>query len=155
MWQRLWFHFLQLLGRDPRGIFHYWDGHRWRCGDPIVLARGLMSHPVFDWDSDPQKISDPDPIISSAAIGTLANTVREVFGVPSFSDGGLTEAELCNVFWGFQDYLANVKKNGSGPQMSPLPTEQWPRSPADVYPTKPESDSGSTPNEPEVVSPGM
>lgn len=154
MWQRLWFRFLQIIGRDPRGIFHYWDGQRWRNGDPIVLTRSLMSHPVFDWDADPVKIADPDPAVSMPAIEMVSNTVREIFDIPHFVNGGLTETELCQLLWAFQTYLATLKKNGSGPQTSPPPTEPMPRFPGDGFITRPESDSGSTPSESVAGLPG-
>lgn len=154
MWQRLWFNFLQLIGRDPRGIFHYWDGRRWRNGDPIVLARGLMSHPVFDWDEHPLKVVDPDPLVSSEAIRTCSDALREIFGVVPFEDGGLTETELCRLLWDFQDYLVAVKKNGNGQQTQQPPTESPPSFPGEGYITKPDSDSGSTPSEPVSATPG-
>lgn len=154
MWQRIWFYLLQLLGCDPRGIFHYWDGRQWRSGDPIVLARGLMSHATFDWDDHPFKIDDPDLLVSSNAVKICADAVRELFGVPKFSDGGLTESELCGLLWSFQNYLAAVKKNGSGPQTPLPPTEPQPSFPGEGYITRPVSDSGLTPSDPVIATPG-
>ncbi len=113
-----------------------------------------MSHPTFRWDKHPIDVTSSDVDVASNAIRTCAEAVTDVFGIDGLENDGLTEAERCNVLWAFQDYLASVKKNGSGPQTSPPPLDQPPRFPGDGFPTRPESDSGSTPTEPEAVLPG-
>lgn len=168
MLRRFWFWLLCCFGRDPRGIFTFWDGQRWHRVDPIPMVRALMSDPLFCWNEHPNQTNDPNPDVAAEAIRICADAARATFGIPDFQDGGLTETECCCVLWAFMDYLAVVKKNGSGPATSPPPTAPTPSGAfSDVAeldddpifqslpkPTKLSSDSGSMSSEPVSASAG-
>lgn len=145
MLMRLWFCLLQLLGRDPRGIFWYWNGRTWQSADPIVAARSLLSDPEFSWDETPALTDDQDPAVVVEAVRISAGAARRAFGLKSIEDGGLTETECCRILWAFRQYLGAVKKNGSGPPTSPEPTGATPSEAASA--TNAGSVSGSTATE--------
>lgn len=151
MWFRFKLWFLQLLGRDPRGLFRFWNGRRWVSVDPLPAARVLMTHQKFDWNKTPKLTNDDDPETVSEAIQTSAEAARDAFGIPAFTAGGLTETECCRILWAFMDYMTDLKKNGSGPPTSPEPTA--PR-PLGESATNAESVSGSIGSELVFNEPG-
>lgn len=114
----------------PRGrfIFHYFDGRTLRRIDPIVAYRRWVTHPTYDWTTAPQLIGVAEEAVALDASRDLAAAVRDVFEVPPFERGGLTETECRQLFLRFLDYTADVKKNS---RPSPI--------------ASPSTDSGSCP----------
>lgn len=151
MWTRFWQWLLTRLGQDPRGLFVFFDGHRWRVIDPLQAARDLFSHPEFDWDETPKMLMTGQATVELEAFRLIGSAVRTVFGIPTVESGGLTERECLDLLTGFRQYLGDVKKNGSLFQTSSDSTEQHS---ADGSPTKPASDSGLTAAEPSCEPPG-
>lgn len=148
---RFWFWLMSLCGRDPRGIFWFWDGRRWRGVDPIATTRLLLTDPEFSWEETPLLTNDDDPVVVTEALQACAAAARRAFGIKPFEEGGLTEAECCRILFAFRDYLGDLKKNGSGPQTSPEPTGATFSAES---PTKSGSDSGSTGKESDSSEPG-
>ena len=147
-----WSVFLGYFGRNNRGIFRFWNGRRWVGVDPIPVARALLSHPEFAWDETPKLTDDPDVEVAADAIRISAAAVRDAFGIKPLEQGGLTEAECCQILWAFREYLGIVKKNGSGPLISPEPTESAASDNESLMNAG--SDSGSTGSESVTSGPG-
>lgn len=113
---------------DRRGdSFAYFDGQRKRRADPFATYRRLKSHPSFDWSSDPAtaqaEIANPDETSFESFDRTVA-AVRDVFGVPAFEAGGLTDEGCVFLLAEFGDYVADEKKNGNRPPTLPPSTER-------------------------------
>jgi hypothetical protein len=125
-----------------RAIFSYWDGKRWRAADPLVAARRLITHETFDWESHPALAEAADDF---EALQITVDAVREVFDVPAFESGGLTQAECVELLGDFTEYLHGVKKN-----TSPSPISSPPTAPATPSITSNSPDSGSTSDEPKT-----
>ena len=157
MFRAIWIWCLQCFGFDPRGIFVFHDGRRWRHEDPIVIARRLWSvmlaqenlfptlgdmvlPPVpFDADESRKLIASGIGDDMQRGYSEIARAVRQACQVKELSEGGLTELECAQLLDRFEAYLGDVKKNGSGSPISLRATEL----PAES-PTNSGSDSGST-----------
>ena len=151
MWTRFWLWLLTQLGQDPRGLFVFFDGRRWRSIDPLQAARELFSHPEFDWDETPQLLVTGRSTVQLEAFRLIGNAVRTVFQIPVVGSGGLTERECLDLLTGFRAYLGDVKKNGSLFLILPDSTDSMS---ADGSTTKPGSDCGSTVAGPSCEPPG-
>lgn len=153
MWTRFRFWVLTRLSLDPRGVFRFFDGRRWRTVDPLTAARAFLSHPKFDWDETPQLLAVPRATEQLTTVQVIDAAVREVFQIPAFAAGGLTELECVDLLSKFRLYLGDVKKNGS---LFPISLASMESEPLDeiVIPPRPGSVSGSTPIEPLPVQPG-
>ena len=132
-----------------RAVFRYWDGRRYSCADPLQVYRALSTHAEFDWSTHPKLVDEED---HDATVLTVS-TMREVFKVPAFEDGGLTEAECIALLVDYVAYLTRLKKKVSRLRTSPVPMVP-PSSPIqnDTTP-KQDSDSGSTSAEPKPDEP--
>lgn len=161
---RLWIFILQALGFNPRGLFIFWDGRRYRRVDPMVIARNLWAAQVAK-EVSPGKF-EPMPFESleslklvKSAVGTkiqqgyaeIAEAVREAFELRHFENGGLSENECQLLLARFEDYLGDVKKNGSN---SPTGSDSTNASP-DGSATNSNSDSGSTSTDSVYVMPDV
>ncbi|HEY4262903.1 MAG TPA: hypothetical protein VGM98_22275 [Schlesneria sp.] len=147
MWTRFVCWALTILGRDPRGLFCFHDGRRWRHVDPLVVARGFWTHPSFDWDETPKLLQSGNSSIQLQAFQSIAVAVRDVFSVRELSEGGLSEQECLDLLSSFRQYLGDVKKNGSLFPISVEPTASPPWDDLPI-PRRPGSASGSTVIEP-------
>lgn len=153
MWTRFVCWVLTMLGHDPRGLFQFHDGRRWRQVDPLVVARGFWTHPSFDWDETPRLLQSGNSSIQLQAFQSIAGAVRDVFCVRELSEGGLCEQECLDLLSSFRQYLGDVKKNGSLFPISAEPTASPPWDDLPI-PTKPGSVSGSTVTGPSPEPPG-
>jgi hypothetical protein len=153
MWTRFRLWLLTRLAFDPRGVFRFFDGRRWRTVDPLTTARAFLSHPKFDWDETPQLLVVPRATEQLTTVQVIDAAVREVFQIPPFAAGGLTELECVDLLSKFRQYLGNVKKNGSLFPISPVSMESEPSDEVTI-PPRPGSASGSTPIEPLPAQPG-
>jgi len=154
--------FLQCLGFDPRGIFSFHDGRRYRHVDPIEVARrlwavtieqqpfqqmpglprvaGMEAPPLpFDANSARRLIASGNGEEVQQGYSEMAQAARQAFLVKSYDEGGLTELECANLIDRFELYLGDVKKNASGSPISSASTGSTKKSP-----TSSESGSGST-----------
>ncbi len=113
--------------RKPRpGIFRYYDGRRWRDGDPIRIQRDIEVHGGEDWPrlidgldqlEEPLGKFDLSENIQAArratgmdAVYKVAELCRKVFGIGQLDDGGLTDAECVQVFTGYLRYATHVAR---------------------------------------------
>lgn len=151
MWTRFWFWLLTCLGRDPRGLFRFFDGRRWRTADPLAVARALFTHPGFDWDETPQLLLTGRSEIQLQACGIIGEAVRASFQILPLNQGGLSDRECLDILTAFRNYLGAVKKNGS---LFPISQDCTGSPPVETCVTRPGSDCGSTPTGPSAARPG-
>lgn len=159
----IWVKFLQSLGFDPRGLFRYYDGRWIRRADPMVIARRLWSVDV------PQEIASgefiPKPFESIDSLNRITSgvgvqiqqgyaeidyAVRYAFQLRPLSQGGLSENECQKLLERFEDYLGDVKKNGSKTRISSSGTVV-----PDVTVMNSDSDGGSTGTESAMPMPDV
>lgn len=112
------------VGLNPRGIFVYYDGRKWRYGDPLVMARSLWSIAGYDSGTvrmgiEEPSVLNPDGVSVVKAYGQLASIVRSAFDLRPVEDGGLTEFECRQLLDRFESYLGELKKNSSPMQTGP------------------------------------
>jgi len=118
MWNFIsnWF-FARVLNRH-RLLFRFWDGSRFVSSDPFILFRKLINTDKFDVEEDIKKLRIPDPKIVSEKIGFIAEGIREIFDLPPYEKGGLTELECVQLLIEFSTFLDRVKKNGASSLIS-------------------------------------
>jgi len=147
---------LYRLGADPRGLFSFHDGRRWRYVDPMEAARTLWSLPGFESDKSRELIASGVGTLMAQGFAEIATAVRSVFDVAPASQGGLTELECRELLDRFEFYLGAVKKNGSPGRISSDATEtQQSFQVPDVSGTKLVSGSGLTSDASNSASPVM
>lgn len=108
-----------LINRRRR-IFRFWDGKQWRYVDPLVMWRGIMTHPEFDPETTGPAFDRGD----ESAWHVVLRCTQHVFGITSFSERGkpgLTEQETILLFKRFLAYCDDLKKS-----MQTIPTSQQP-----------------------------
>lgn len=101
-------------------VYRYFDGLRWRDGDPLALWRALVGHP------------DNIPLLAPAYdegkepdAGRFIAGVCAVFGLTPFDPcrgRGLLEHEILAVLEGFNAYLEDLKKKRALGSTSSSPT---------------------------------
>ena len=99
-------------------LFRYWDGVRFVRADPFVLMRRLLTSGEFDPDSDLKKLELPDPKLVVKTLENISSAVRNIFDIPQFQDGGLSELECVNLLKTFIEWADQLKKNGATKQIS-------------------------------------
>lgn len=143
-----WF-FARVLNRH-RLLFRFWNGSRFVSSDPFILLRKLMNTDKFDAEMDLKKLEIPDPKIVTQKIGFIAEGVREIFDLPPYEKGGLTELECVQLLMEFSSFLERIKKNGAS-SLILLPSTESQATTANDLPdqndTKENSASTSTPAE--------
>lgn len=139
----------RLRQKRTREIFQFWDGTTNRRADPLGLWLKLQSHSTYNLTTHPAMVDSGDP----EALKITIDAVRDVFGVKSFEDGGLTAQECLTLLVGFFLYLESQKKSTNMPQTQPSPSEQM-SSESGITTTKDMLDSGSTSSEPNTGTRG-
>lgn len=141
-----WF-FARVLNRH-RLLFRFWNGSRFVSSDPFILLRKLLNTDKFDAEMDLKKLEIPDPKIVTEKIGFIAEGIREIFELPPYEKGGLTELECVQLLMEFSSFLERIKKNGAS-NLITSPSIQNLQTPvtgsADKSDTKENSASTSTP----------
>lgn len=133
--------------KAQREIFQFWDGRRDRRADPLATWRGYLTHKTFNLQIHPALVESGDV----EAIGVVAAATRDVFGVPSFEDGGLTEQECLELTVQFFSWIDEVKKNTRIlPTSRPLTEPQT----SDTSSGSKSADSPSTSSVPSSEPPG-
>lgn len=106
-----WF-FRRILNRH-RLLFRFWNGSRFVSEDPFVLFRRLLNTQAFDPDVDLKLLEiKTDPKLVVRKMEHIAEGVREIFEIPAFDAGGLTELECIQLLLQFSGWMETVKKNG-------------------------------------------
>lgn len=105
-----------------RLLFRFWDGNRYVSADPFVIFRALVNTEKFDPENDVKDLKIPDAKILSRKISHIAEGVREIFNVPAFEKGGLSELECIGLLNQFNVFMDDVKKNGASNQITLPPT---------------------------------
>ncbi len=123
---------LYRLGADPRGLFSFHDGARWRYIDPMSAARSLWSIPGFDSDKSRELINSGNGMLMAQGFAEISAVVRKVFSVGLAEQGGLTELECRELLDRFELYLGAVKKNGNPGLTSQPATESTSFQPPDI-----------------------
>ena len=96
-----------------RLLFRFWNGSRFVSSDPFILLRKLLNTDKFDAETDLKKLEIPDAKIVTEKIGFIAEGVREIFELPPYEKGGLTELECVQLLMEFSEFLERIKKNGT------------------------------------------
>lgn len=147
MFARAWLWILSIVGLDPRGIFVFYDGKRWRRSDPFVIYRGIYEVPGFDPDTALPTLNQGDARQKLKSAEKIAAAVRHVFGVKQLEDGGLTDLECVQLLGDFFEFSDDLKK-------STEPQPNWdPRTaslPMGISPMQAASVFGETSTEPDV-----
>lgn len=120
-----------------REIFEYWDGKRFRKGDPLALHRALLTDPDFDMNIDPGLAAVPH-VKGLVAAGRVAAAVRKAFGITTLDAGGLTDGECLTLFCEFGAFIKVLAEAGRPLASGPARTG----SPAVASPTEPSPASG-------------
>lgn len=114
------------------------------------MLRKLLNTDKFDAEMDLKKLEIPDAKIVTEKIGFIAEGVREIFSLPPYEKGGLTELECVQLLMEFSEFLERIKKNGTS-KLILLPPTGNPAATVNDLPgqssTKESSDSISTPAE--------
>lgn len=126
-----------------RAIYTYWNGKDFTVVDPLPLYKKVMAKgPELSVDI---KVSMSPSKDSTKAHGRLIESLREIFNIKPFEEGGLTEAECQALLEHFMDFTANIKKNSSNSQTSRETTSPGTvPSQEESQPISNGSDSGST-----------
>lgn len=89
-------------------VYRYFDGLRWRDGDPLTLWRALVGHPDNIPLLAPAYDEGKEPDASR-----FIDAICTVFGLTRFDGAtgrGLLESEILGVLTGFHAYLEDLKK---------------------------------------------
>jgi hypothetical protein len=104
-----------------RFIFVYWNGQKIVKGDPMVFWRSLQQHE--DYREDDFKLIQVEGL-RNQIFGKLSGVVRDVFGIKTAEEGGLTELECLDILRSYIEYSGFQKKSGEEIQTLPSTTEQ-------------------------------
>lgn len=111
MLARFWLWVLSFLGLDPRGIFVFYDGRRWRRVDPFVIYRAIYEVDGFDPDTSLAKLNQGETRQKLKQIAIVADAVRRVFQVNTLNGGGLTDLECADLLSDFFEFADDLKKS--------------------------------------------
>lgn len=94
-----------------RFIFVYWNGQKIVKGDPMVFWRSLQQHE--DYREDDFKLIQVEGL-RNKIFGKLSGVVRDVFGIKTAEEGGLTELECLDILRSYIEYSGFQKKKWRG-----------------------------------------
>ena len=143
---------LDLFQPHERRIFTYWNGKEKVQADPMVLYKKIMEvGPSLGIDMKVAGSLSKDNI---KAHHKMIATMRDIFSVAPFEQGGLLQDEVEDLFFQFMEFNDFLKKNSRQAATSvPETSAATPPSPAADQGTQSGSDSGSTANATSTVSP--
>ncbi len=127
-----------------REIYSYFDGQSVRRADPVALYKKVMEKgPELSIDI---KLSNSIHKDAGKGQENALVKIRDIFGLKSFEEGGLTEWEAAELLDNFLEYCETLKKNSSPSAMSSNSSEGSPTTSEAVPPTSSSSASGLTAN---------
>lgn len=129
-----------------RLIYRYWTGKEEKSGDPMTIYKRMMEvGPALSIDI--KVATSPSKDAKKAHDGMMTH-IRNIFGVSSLEDGGLSEIETAQLLDHFLRYCERIKKKQSGSATISTPSvDSIPISEAKSPVTAPPLDSGSTVSE--------
>jgi hypothetical protein len=117
---------ISLLSRrrrlKSRNLLRYWDGRRWRYGDPFRIWRQLQGHPKCNIET----MAPLAEVGQEPETTIVVEAIAEVFGVPRWNDAtgeGLTDLECLDLLSGLVEWFDGLKKNYSRGLTSLPPTD--------------------------------
>lgn len=136
---------------SERKIYSYFNGKEMIKADPLALYKKVAEvGPSLSIDIKVAKSPSKD---ATKAHNSLIQQIREIFDVPSFKDGGLTEAELQALLDHFLTYCEGVKKNSKMFTTSLPNSEESKTTSEEDRIIPPSLDSGSTAKEDSTAVP--
>ena len=104
---------------SERNVYHYHKGYTPDTlvkADPVTLWKKVMDKGA-EIDADWKAASIPQSKFAKGARENLLKNVREVFGLKTFEEGGLSEWDAMDLLMHFMTYCGMLKKS-----VSPSPT---------------------------------
>lgn len=105
------------------GLLRFYDGRRWRYGDPFAIWRVLQNQPTT---MQVGYLEQFIPTGKEPECSQLIELTCQAFGATRFdpqTEQGLTDSEVIQLLFTFARYVADVKKNISPGPISPGPTD--------------------------------
>lgn len=137
---------------SERLIYRYHNGEKEVRADPMFLYKKIMARgPELAIDI---KVSESLSKDAGTAHNNLIKTVRDIFDLKPFEQGGLTEIEVARLLDHFLIYVESVKKKGSPTVISPTATSaNLEFSSIAVPPSENTSANGSIADVPSIADP--
>lgn len=137
-----------------RKIYHFWNGKDLIKVDPMPVYKRLMS--VAPELSIDLKVASSISKDARTAHDAAIKTVRNIFSITPYEEGGLTEAEAMDLLDHFYNFCQGLKKKA---RMIPTPPTETSASStptvADTPTTESGLASGSTEKESSTAEPGQ
>lgn len=134
---------LAIFKPEDKGLFEYWNGEKLIAADPMALYRKLMTK-ALEIDNC-YKVATSQSTAAINYYDDLVKTIRLIFEVKQFTEGGLTDDLCVKLLDCFLVFVDDVKKNWSIVPTLPKETPSAPRSSSgDDSTTLNTSASGST-----------
>lgn len=134
-----------------RMIYAYFDGEKEVKADPLALFKKVAA--VGPELSVSLKVSRSLSKDAAKASDEADASIRQLFGVKPFGEGGLTEVECLQLLDHFMAYCDDLKKKGSPSPTSSTPTGASPSTSDGAPTTQTSSPSGSTNGAPSTGAP--
>lgn len=106
-----------------RIIYQYWDGEKLVRADPMTIYKKVMGKSKELLDA----IKTDNPETFAANHDRRVNAIKEVFGVKSLDEKGLSELEMAELLNHFLDYCVLIKRDAPNltshpPKATPTPS---------------------------------
>jgi hypothetical protein len=135
-------------------IYHFWDGQQMRNVDPVKLYK-KMAEVGQELSANIQVSTSPSKG-AAKAYEAVVRSVRSIFDLKAFEEGGLTEIDTVGLLDHFLIFCGRLKKNTSPSLTSSTSLADSKTSSADEgRPITSSSDSGSTANAPSIEKPAL
>lgn len=128
-------------------IYHYWDGQKMRSVDPVKVYKKMAE--VGQELSANIRVSTSPSKGAAKAYESVVKSIRGIFDLQSFEEGGLTEIDTVGLLDHFLIFCGRLKKNTNPSSMSSTSLADSKISSAEESQRiTPSSDSGSIANDP-------
>ncbi len=142
---------LTIYKPKQRFIFTFFDGEKMVKRDPLHLYKTLMDkHAIIS--SDYKMSISPSKKAHEGHVNMLKG-MREVFGVKTVDENGLTDVEVIQLYTQFLEFSEEIKKNLPPTPPAVPPSETSPSSSGEGQTTPSSLASGSTEKCPSTSSP--
>jgi len=114
--------FRQWRAKRRRSIFRFFDGHRFREADPVLIAYRFDDDPEYRGDVHPEFLnplpedrepSEEETALRKNATDIIVRATRRAFGLDDWNEetGGLPTLDVIELFSAYWEYAGLVKKN--------------------------------------------